>query len=122
MDTRELLQRSLVFSCLDAPQLDELLDIVILRQYHKGQYLTHAGDLWPYLFFLLKGSISAIKESSEGRSLVATSFKAGEVFWGVSFFHPTLPMPVALKVDSQSSIYLWSSDQILPVLKENGAM
>jgi CRP-like cAMP-binding protein len=31
-------------------------------------------------------------------------------------------MPVALKVDSQSSIYLWSSDQILPVLKENGAM
>lgn len=90
------------------------------RQYQKGQYLTLAGDIWPFLFFLAKGSVSAVKESTEGRSLVATSFIAGEVFWGVSFFHPDLPMPVSLKVDQPSSVYLWSREQLLPVLLENG--
>jgi CRP/FNR family transcriptional regulator len=122
METRELIKRSTVFGCLSDHELDELLDQAILRQYHKGQYLTHAGDIWPYFFFLLKGSVAAVKESLEGRSLIATSFASGDVFWGVSFFHPELPMPVALKVDLQSSVYLWSRDQVLPILSANGLM
>ena len=122
METRQTLKQNVVFSGLSERELDSVLERAINRQYHKGQYLTHAGDIWPYLFFLLKGSISAVKESAEGRSLVATSFKAEEVFWGVSFFDPGLPMPVALKADIQSTVYLWSRDQILPVLIENGSM
>jgi CRP/FNR family transcriptional regulator len=120
METRDLLRQSTVFSCMAERELDFLMKQALVHQYHKGQYLTHAGDIWPFLFFLSKGSITAIKESLEGRSFVATSFKSGEVFWGVSFFHPELPMPVALKVDMQSSVLLWSRDQILPAILENG--
>ena len=122
MEPRELFKRNPVFSCLTERELDTLIEVAVLRHYHQGQYLTHAGDIWPELFYLLKGSISAIKESSEGRSLVATSFKPGEVFWGVTFFHPDLPMPVALKVDQQSSLYLWTREQVLPILSSNGLM
>ncbi len=122
MEIQELIKRNPVFSCLSDRELEVLLEYAVLRHYHKGQYLTHAGDIWPVLFFLLKGSITAIKESSEGRSLVATTFKPGEVFWGVSFFHPDLAMPVALKVDLQSSLYLWSREQVLPILSSNGLM
>jgi len=122
MEMRDLLRHNTVFGCLSERDLDTLLDQAILRQYHKGQYLAHAGDIWPFLFFLIKGSVSAIKESLEGRSLIATSFKAGEVFWGVTFFHPDLPMPVALKVDQQSNVLLWSREQVLPFLSENGLM
>lgn len=93
-----------------------------MRKYQKGEYLTHAGDIWPYLFFLEEGSISAVKESSEGRSLVAISFKPGEIFWGVSFFHPELTMPVALRVDAPSRTHLWSREQLLPVLLGNGSI
>jgi CRP/FNR family transcriptional regulator len=122
MEPRELLKHNSVFRCMKERELDALQEGAVLRHYHKGQYLAHAGELWPFLFFLLKGSISAVKESLEGRSLVATSFKAGELFWGVSFFHPELPMPVAFKVDSQSSLYLWSREKMLPYLSENGLM
>ena len=122
MEMRDLLRHNTVFGCLSERDLDTLLDQAILRQYHKGQYLAHAGDIWPFLFFLIKGSVSAIKESLEGRSLIATSFKAGEVFWGVTFFHPDLPMPVALKVDQQSNVLLWSREQVLSFLSENGLM
>src|SRR4030042_3648851 len=120
METKDLLRQNPVFDYMDDRELDSLLGIALTRQYHKGQYLTHAGDAWPYIFFLIKGSVSAVKESSEGRSFIATSFKSGEVFWGVSFFHPELTMPVALKADLQSSVLLWSREQILPAILENG--
>lgn len=120
MDKYDLIRSNPVFSCLSQAELDKLLSQGTRRQYHSGQYLTHAGNVWPYLFILLSGSISAIKESLEGRSLIATTFTAGEVFWGVSFFHPDLPMPVALKVDEASNLFTWSREQILPTILENG--
>jgi CRP/FNR family cyclic AMP-dependent transcriptional regulator len=120
METKELLKHSTVFSCMAEHEIDTLLEKAHLHQYHKGQYLSHAGDIWPFLFFLVKGTVSAVKESLEGRSFVATSFMPGDVFWGVSFFHPELPMPVGLKVDQQSSVLLWSREQMLPIILKNG--
>lgn len=122
MEMKDLVQQNPVFACLPPPQLDRLLDQAIQRQYQTGQYLALAGEIWPYLFILLDGLIAAVKDSLEGRSLVATSFIPGEVFWGVSFFHPDLPMPVGLRVDRPSSVFLWSREQALPVLSANGLM
>ena len=120
METSALIKNNPVFGSLSEPDVDNLVSQGIRRQYQVGQYLTHAGDVWPYLFILLNGSISAVKESVEGRSLIATSFQPGEVFWGVSFFHPELPMPMALKVDKASSLLIWSREHILPTILENG--
>jgi len=120
METKDLLRHCTVFSCMAEHEIDTLLQKAHPHQYHRGQYLSHAGDIWPYLFFLSKGTITAVKESLEGRSFVATSFKPGDVFWGVSFFHPELPMPVGLKVDQQSSVLLWSREQMLPIILKNG--
>jgi CRP/FNR family transcriptional regulator len=64
--------------------------------------------------------VIAVKESMEGRSLVATTLKTGEIFWGVSFFHPELPMPVALQVEHPTTALLWSREQMLPVILGNG--
>ena len=120
MEVKDLVKQNPVFACLNIEEQDKLLEWALVRHYQKDQYLTHAGDIWPYLFFLSKGTVIAVKESLEGRSLVATSFIAGDVFWGVSFFHPELPMPVALKVDQQSTVLLWSREQMLPIILENG--
>jgi CRP-like cAMP-binding protein len=120
MERVELFNRNPVFNCLTETEQEKLLSQALVRRYHHGEYLTHAGDIWPFLFFLSKGCVTAIKESSEGRSLVATSFNPGEVFWGVSFFHIDLPMPVALKADGATSVHLWSRDQILPIIMGNG--
>jgi signal-transduction protein with cAMP-binding, CBS, and nucleotidyltransferase domain len=73
MEMRELLKNSPMFSCLTSEALEALIGEARLRNYRLGQYLAHAGAPWPMLFFLVNGSISAVKESPEGRSLVATS-------------------------------------------------
>jgi CRP-like cAMP-binding protein len=122
MQTRDVLRRNPVFNCLTEGELDELTNQAQPHRYRKGQYLAHAGDIWPYLFILLEGSISAVKESLEGRSLVATTLSRGEVFWGVSFFHPELAMPVALRVEHPSHTLLWSREKALPILSINGLM
>lgn len=120
MEKTDLFRQNDVFACLAEAEQTDLLAQAHVKEYRRGQYLTHAGDTWPHLFFLTKGTVSAVKESMEGRSLVATSFKAGELFWGVSFFHPQLSMPVALRVDAPVSLYLWSREQMLPIILSNG--
>ena len=120
MEPIDLFKQSPVFGHLTQIEHQKLMELALVRQYQPGQYLTHAGELWPYLFFLSKGTISAVKESLEGRSLVATSFQPGDVFWGISFFHPEYPMPMALVVDNPSTVYLWSREQVLPIILENG--
>jgi len=120
MEPIDLFRQSPVFGHLTRIEHQKLLELALVRQFQSGQYLAHAGDIWPYLFLLSKGTISAVKESLEGRSLVATSFQAGDVFWGVSFFHPEFPMPMALVVDHPSTVYLWSREQILPIILGNG--
>ncbi len=120
MEIEALFGQNPIFNSISARERQELLKTGIRRAYQKGECLAHAGDTWPYLFLLTEGRVSAVKESIEGRSLVATSFTAGEVFWGVAFFHPELPMPMDLRVDAASSVILWSRAQFLPMLLENG--
>jgi len=122
MDLMKMLSHNSVFGCLSEPERDKLMQTAITKGYQKGEYLTYTGDIWPYLFFLAEGSIDAVKESYEGRSLVAISFRPGDVFWGVAFFHPEYAMPVALRAESPSRLYLWSRQELLPVLMENGRL
>ncbi len=120
MEIEALFRQNPIFDSLTERQREGLLQQGIRRKHRKGEYLAHAGEPWPYLFLLAEGKVSAVKESFEGRSLLAITFTAGEVFWGVAFFHPELPMPVDLRVDAASSVVLWSRDQLLPVLLDNG--
>ena len=90
------------------------------RSYQKGEKVILFGDIWPYLFLVGMGLIDEMKESSEGRSLRVASFGAGELFWGMAFFHEDAPMPVTLDVREDSLLYLWSRASILPILLRNG--
>ncbi len=116
----DLLKKSPVFSGLDAAGLDWLAGVAILKRYQPGEFLAYVGDCWPYLFLVAEGSLKAVKDSSEGRSLVVTELGAGEIFWGLAFFQDGLPNPVSLQVSRPAVIYLWQRDTILPFLLENG--
>ncbi len=56
----------------------------------------------------------------EGRNLVVTSFNAGDIFWGLAFFQDELVMPVSLESSEPTQIYLWTRDQMHPVLQQKG--
>jgi CRP-like cAMP-binding protein len=117
-----LLAKSPIFACLEAGAMRLVCQSAVSRSYTKGQWVTHHGDIWPYLFIVESGNISAVKESSEGRSLIALSFGAGDVFWGLSFFDEDVPMPVGLQASGKSQAHLWSRQRLLPIIQEHGQM
>lgn len=113
---------SQIFSNLDEKTKTSLKELAIPMLYKKGEWITHYGDVWPYLFYIEYGMIQAVKESAEGRSLIVTQFEAGELFWGLAFFIEDAPTPAALMTTDDTQILIWSRNNFLPILLENGKL
>jgi len=117
-----LLAQNQVFAHLGAAALQNLSDCAQVRQFHSGEWVAHNGDVWSNLFFIRKGQVTAIKESPEGRSLTLATFGEGEIFWGLAFFIENAPMPAALKVSADCELLLWSHDDLMPFIMEDGRL
>ncbi len=115
-----LASKNPVFAPLGERELRAILAESLLRRYEKGSLIVLAGDIWPYLFLVVEGQIAALKESSEGRSLLISTFVKGDIFWGIAFFHEGASMPVSLEVQQSSQILLWSRERFLPFLLKEG--
>ena len=102
------------------PEPQQLARLAIEHVYEEGEWLTHYGDIWPYLFIVEEGEIKAVKESLEGRSLIVTNIYPGEMFWGLAFFNENTPMWVGLQANQLSRIRVWAHDDLVPILRQNG--
>ncbi len=116
----ETLVQHPLFSCLTPEEQETLARQAIRRNFSAGEVASRAGDIWAYLFLVREGSVQAIKESREGRSLVVAEIGAGEIFWGLAFFQDDTPNPVSLQFSRPSCLWLWQRATILPILLENG--
>ncbi len=121
-DFKSIMDQNPVFTVLTPSKREAVLTEALARRYHKGEIIACAGELWPYLFVVTSGGIDAWKESSEGRSLVVTTFHPGDLFWGLAFFYEEAPMLVTLKARLATELMLWPRERLLPFLKENGEM
>ena len=110
-----------IFAALPDQTRQELLGMAASRKLHRGQVLAHAGEVWPHMFMVVAGAIQAVKESSEGRSLVVTTFSAGDLFWGMAFFHEGMEMPATLRAEDVSEVLVWNQAQLVPILQQHGA-
>jgi CRP/FNR family transcriptional regulator len=116
----ELLASNPIFASLSESERRQLARQSIKKQYQKGEWIAHHGDVWPYLFLVESGLIHAVKESSEGRSLSILRLESGDLFWGMSFFVEDAAMPVMLQAQSDSVVFLWSQEVMMPWLLGNG--
>ena len=111
------ISRNQVLSALPLATRKKMAAHASNRQLKKGQILVLSGEVWPYLLLVVEGKLQAMKESSEGRSLVVGSFVPSDIFWGLAFFDEEYPMPVTLIATENTSIYLWNRDFLAPVLR-----
>ena len=79
-----ILKNHSLFSCLDQSELGDLARKAKKRKFQDGDWIVHNGDIWPNLFFVQKGEVTAIKESPEGRSLTLTTIRKEEVFYSLT--------------------------------------
>lgn len=111
---------NLLFSSLSQAELNYLTSKAIQRKLKKGEYLVMQGDHWPYIFLVKEGAIVAEKGSLDGRSFIAATFKANDVFWGLDFFIDNTMMPANLFVHEDSEIIQWSRVDLMPLIESNG--
>ncbi len=119
-DLAILLKKNPIFSFLAEKDLDAMARQATTRQYAKNETVILYGDVWPYIFLVESGSVDAVKESGEGRSLMIATFLAGDLFWGLAFFQENAPMPVTLEARETSRLYLWSRETMAPIFERNG--
>lgn len=100
---------------------ERLIAAAFSKHFRVGEFLTHAGDIWPYLFLLKAGVLQVVKETAEGRSLTIAEIGEGEFFWGLAFFDESIPNPVAIRASQDAEILLWQREMIQPILQENGS-
>ena len=117
---KSLLHANPIFASLPPAELTALAQLASSRAYDKGETVILYGDVWPYLFLVGEGSVNAVKESGEGRSLIVTTFLAGDLFWGLAFLQENAPMPVTLEAREASRLHLWSRDAVTPIFERNG--
>jgi CRP/FNR family transcriptional regulator len=117
--SRVFLKDSAPFTALSDAALDIIRERAITRRLPEKTFLTTSGEAWPYLMLVGSGSMEAIKESLEGRSLLVLTLDPGDVFWGVSFFDDGLRMPVSIRAAEDCELFLWQREAILPILREN---
>jgi CRP/FNR family transcriptional regulator, cyclic AMP receptor protein len=115
-----IVSKNPVFASVSKEEIEAILATGLTRAYPAGSLITIAGEVWPYLFLVVEGKISALKESREGRTLMITTFGAGDIFWGLAFFHENEVMPVNLEVTESAQIHLWNRERFLPFLLKNG--
>lgn len=109
-----------IFCRLSLETRDQIINLAVKKDLKKGTYLVNQGDMWPYLFLVTRGQLVAEKDSYDGRTFVAASFKPGEIFWGVSFFIDGAAMPASIKAFENSTIYIWSQQDLKPIIEMNG--
>lgn len=114
-----LLLENPVFGSLQPARRQQLASLAVPRRLQKGEIISCAGDLWPYLFLIEKGSVSAHKQSLEGRSLTVTTFASGDIFWGLAFFYEHMPQPVTLTADSPSVLLQWRAEDLRPFFQQD---
>jgi CRP-like cAMP-binding protein len=113
---RQLLEKHPIFLQFTSDQLDEAVNCAMSRHYDPGGFVTYYGDVWPYLLIVEAGRLDVIKESCDGKQLVALSLGPGTAFWGLAFFNDGMQTPGAVQAKQSSDIYLWSREAILPLM------
>lgn len=120
--TRETITNHPLFAKLDQRTLSDVINYGVHKSLKADEYLISQGDIWPCLFLVVEGEIHALKESQEGRVLIAATIQPGEIFWGLAFFVESVEMPVMFQAKSETKIVIWQRENLLPVIQENGSM
>jgi CRP-like cAMP-binding protein len=114
----ELMLHFEIFNKFNRMDRVTLAQSAISKNYHKGEYVVQAGEVFPYVLIIASGEIRGIKMSSEGRLLETLKIQNGKTFWNPSLFDE-IQMAASVEVWKPSKIYLFHKNVIFPMLKNN---
>jgi len=108
-----------VLAKLSESERKMLQQFAVQKEYKKGEFVAHYGDIWPYVAIVNSGMINVVKLSAEGRRLGGLKLRSGDEFWGPSLFDGE-PLPAALEVGQAGTVVtIWHRNHVLPIVQKN---
>jgi CRP/FNR family transcriptional regulator len=99
----EILNRSLIFSSLNADELAELSKLAIERSLQPEEFVFWEGDDPDYFYVVIEGRVKVIKHSTSGKEFIIAFFGPGEMFGEVAVFQGK-PYPASAQVMTDAKI------------------
>lgn len=109
---------SKIFSLISEKDRKELIEKAHKRHYLKGEFICNQEDKWRNMAFLSSGDVKWTLLSSNGKRQVVFGLQEGSVILGHSLFDEK-GMPASLEVVSDSDVYIWPKEIVIPILSRN---
>lgn len=104
-----------VFNKLPEDECVALTALATHRLLQPGAFVCRQGDLWPHIAFVASGRLRWSMMSAGGQEYTLLTVEAGRLMWGHSLFDGQ-PMPASVMAIEAADMYLWSREQIAPLL------
>ena len=105
-----------IFNKLPENERISLLNKASIKKLHKGHFLSHQGDVWPYVIFVISGQIRWAMLATSGKEHLLFNISKNQTFWAHSVFDDG-PMPASLYASQTSEVLQWDRETILDYLR-----
>lgn len=118
----ELVSDSSLFAPLSPTDQNKVAQLASRRKYSSGTMIKPAEEEFSFLLMVASGRLDIVKFSTTGRTVIIDTIRREGICWGHSFFLDRGPINinVMLKMHETGYIYIWSRDDLLPILWQNG--
>ena len=116
-DVDSQFHHSEIFRALPEDERVRLLQEASLKTLKKGEFLSHQGDIWPYVIFVLSGQIRWTLLSASGKEHLLFNIDENQSFWAHSVFDDG-PLPASLSAGKKSEVLVWERESILKYLRQ----
>ncbi|KNZ68610.1 CarD family transcriptional regulator [Thermincola ferriacetica] len=118
LTVREIIGNTPIFAGLEENELQQIEDIVVIRNYKKNMIIFMEGEPGEALFFIISGKVKVYKLAEDGREQILHILKEGDVFAEVVFIDKG-NYPATAQVLEDSQIGLIRNDDFERLVREN---
>ena len=101
IDRVPILKQSLLFSQLEAGEIEELARLCIEKRLASGEFFFWEDDAPEWFYLLAAGKVKVLKSSTQGKEFIVAFFGPGEMFGEVAVFE-NRPYPASAQATEDS--------------------
>ena len=101
----DLIKRTLLFSSLTDPELDNLINKMIVKQFKKNEVILYEEDTSEFMYIILLGKVKVVRTTEDGKEIILAIHQTGSFFGEMSLIDgKTAPASVIATEDSLIAI------------------
>jgi CRP-like cAMP-binding protein len=108
----EILADSTILGKFTISERKALSKLAVRRFLKRGIALCQQGDCWPFVFYIVNGTLKSKIRSLDGRVFVVSHWDKGMEFWGHTVFDGE-GMPATLETVEDTIGYQWQGEDVL---------